>query len=93
MLYIALEIAQLPATLEVFGDKDPAFFSLNDFQDWTKLGLSCLNPPLFVASIWWLWRATNSICIANEDLLFIQNKHNVRSPASLISTAFHSSNN
>lgn len=91
IFYIALEIAQLPVT---FGGPWRLVILLSyDFQDWTKLGLSCLNPPLLLASIWWLWKAKNSICIANEELPLIQIKYNVRSLASFLSIAFQSSNN
>lgn len=70
---------------------NPDVYIENNVHSWFKLGLVCLNHLLFFVRLWWLWRAQNSTCIVDDELLLIQIKHNVSSLANLMSLAFHCS--
>lgn len=49
-----------------------SFFSILDTKSRLRRGTSEENSQLFLATIWWLWRARNMVCIGGETISSFQ---------------------
>ncbi|CAJ2637225.1 unnamed protein product [Trifolium pratense] len=48
------------------GFTDQAFYRENDLYNWLRIGIQGKSVFMFLAAVWWLWRARNLLCLANE---------------------------
>ncbi|GAU12283.1 hypothetical protein TSUD_141910 [Trifolium subterraneum] len=69
--------------------KSIGFSNLNFFQGddpyvWIRNGLHCSSMFLFMATIWWIWRARNALCLNSESILFYSLKLRIMDYALLI---------
>ena len=48
------------------GFVDHAFYHENVVYEWLRSGIHGANIYTFLAVYWWLWRAQNNLCLANE---------------------------
>ncbi|GAU35137.1 hypothetical protein TSUD_394630 [Trifolium subterraneum] len=48
------------------GFSDLNFFQEDDSYDWLRNGLSFPSMFIFLAAVWWIWRARNALCLNSE---------------------------
>lgn len=55
---------------EKLGFGDNSFFQVMDAKSWLKQGATGSNDKLFIACVWWCWKARNAYCFNNEVIPF-----------------------
>lgn len=72
-----------------FSFRDTAFFLESDHVKWLKDGLDSGNEALFLACLWWLWRARNSHIIGNDPMPALKIKYAMQQFYTLIKAYFY----
>jgi ribonuclease HI len=70
------------------GFSDQHFFHGDTPYTWLRFGLGCSTVFLFLAAVWWIWRARNSICIDNEMVPLYTLKLRITEYAHLLQNCF-----
>ncbi|MCH87142.1 ribonuclease H, partial [Trifolium medium] len=52
------------------GFSEQNFFQGDNLYDWLRKGTQSALMFLFMAAVWWIWRARNSLCMENEMVPF-----------------------
>jgi ribonuclease HI len=73
---------------EALGYSNISFFNFNNLESWIKINSNAPNANLFLAGLWWNWRARNIVCVGNESIHMYQVLIEVRKLASLILSCF-----
>lgn len=68
MLHCIRDCPRVKRIWEKLGFGDISFFQQTNVQTWLKLGATGKNDKLFIATIWWSWKARNAKCFNNEDI-------------------------
>ncbi|CAJ2665276.1 unnamed protein product [Trifolium pratense] len=73
---------------EALGYSNISFFSSNNLESWLKIHSYGPAANLFLAGLWWNWRARNIVCVRNEPIHMYQILIEVRKLASLMLSCF-----
>ncbi|XP_024634865.1 uncharacterized protein [Medicago truncatula] len=71
------------------GFSDHSFFAAVCVRDWIKDGLNGANSILFAASLWWIWRHRNSMCLSDEAMPLNRLTWNIMTSVNEVKLCFH----
>ncbi|GAU50029.1 hypothetical protein TSUD_240220 [Trifolium subterraneum] len=70
------------------GCSDHHFFQGDDVYVWLRYDLSSSALLLFIAGIWWIWRARNALCLDSEMISFCSLKLHIMDYALLLKNCY-----
>lgn len=76
-----------------FGFVIPVFYFEMDHVQWLRKGIMNEKEPLFIACIWWAWKAGNSHVLAKEEIPFFSTNLAIRNLEEVLCACFYAYGN
>lgn len=68
LLHCIRDCPRVKRLWERLGFEEAAFFQQMNVKSWLKQGATGRNDKLFIATVWWSWKARNAKCFNNEEI-------------------------